>query len=100
MPAGRPTSYSKDTLETARKFIEDSPTFGYVVPTIAALAVVLNVSRECLYEWGRKHPEFSDILRALMSKQEAELVENGLKSVFTLLRRHTRRLDDDSSALC
>lgn len=78
----RPTKYTKEQFEKAEAFVKDSTQFGYVVPSAAALAVVLGVGRKTLYNWGDAHPEFLHMLDQLQTTQEAELLENGLKSIF------------------
>jgi hypothetical protein len=46
------------------------------------LAVHLEVSRECLCEWFRVHPEFSDILEQLKAADAGQLIQSGLVGYF------------------
>jgi hypothetical protein len=57
---------------------------GDVVPSIAGLACVLNVTRETCRAWGidPEKSEFSGILDELAQKQERELLNNGLAGNF------------------
>ena len=78
---GRPPTYDKDVIRKTRQYFEtfessyDSPVTrtdkdGNVTevmverpnkpPSIRKFAKFLNVSRETIYEWKRKHKEFSD----------------------------------------
>lgn len=84
MPAGRPTDYSKDTLELAREYLRSYKKLGEEIPTVAGLALSLNISRDTVYEWASnpEHKEFSDILADLKSKQESDLVANGLRGIY------------------
>lgn len=102
---GRPTSYSKETHKKAIGYLDscgevhevkERPVVKtddvgeqrvteehyvqskIILPTVEGLALVLNVHRDTLYEWGSKHPEFSDILDHLKKKQANMLIQYGL----------------------
>ena len=77
---GRPTKYTPELLEECRKYLKDYNT----LPSIAGLAVRLDVARETLQAWARDEdkPEFSDIYAKLMAMQEDELIRNGLMGHF------------------
>lgn len=51
----RPSEYDPAYCDTA---IEA----GRAGKSLTWLAAEIDVSRECIYEWGRSHPEFSDAL--------------------------------------
>ena len=76
MPGGRPTKYDENVLMIARDYIKNPG--EDVIPTVAGLSVLLDVSRECLYEWKRTKPEFSDTLTKLNARQHQMLVAGGL----------------------
>lgn len=78
MPAGRPTKFNDEMLEKAKQYLVDYD----VIPSIAGLAVYLGLARETIYDWSRKFPDFSDIIRILLSKQEQVLIQKGLSSEF------------------
>ncbi|MGD9381206.1 MAG: DNA-packaging protein [Candidatus Thorarchaeota archaeon] len=84
MPAGRPTKYNKDILAKSREYLTNYSDLGDPVPTIAGLACELNVSRGTLYDWAAEEEkeEFSDILEAIMAKQERVLAGKGLTGDF------------------
>ena len=77
---GRPTKYTPELLEECRKYLVDFNT----LPSIAGLAVRLNVNRDTLHAWAKDEdkPEFSDIYAKLLAKQEDELIRNGLMGHF------------------
>ena len=77
---GRPTKYTPELLEECRKYLKDYNT----LPSIAGLAVRLDVSRDTLQTWAKDEdkPEFSDIYAKLMAMQERDLIKNGLMGVF------------------
>jgi hypothetical protein len=84
MPAGRPTKYNDQILIDSKDYLEKYGELGDPVPTIAGLACELNVSRGTLYDWAEEEgkEEFSDILEALMAKQERVLAGKGLTGDF------------------
>jgi hypothetical protein len=84
MAGGRPTDYKPEILQKARNYIADHEAFEDPIPSVAGLACVLGLTRETLYAWARDEtkPEFSDILRELMQKQERQLLRGGLVGNF------------------
>lgn len=84
MAGGRPTVYSDEILKKARGYLTSFKEMGDVVPSIAGLACVLNVTRETCRAWGidPEKAEFSGILDELAQKQERELLNNGLAGNF------------------
>jgi len=80
MPAGAPTKYTKELVETARGYVTDYADHGHMIPSIAGLARVLDVSRETIRAWGLEESkkEFSGILGDLMAEQELKLQNGGL----------------------
>jgi transposase len=63
MAGGRPTKYKKEYC----KMIEEDLAKGYSVTASAAL---LNVHKDTLYEWARKHPEFSASIKRGIGKSQ------------------------------
>ena len=78
---GRPTKYNEAMQEKADDYLttyqKDS-----VVPSVAGLSLVLDLSDSTIYDWKAKHPDFSRTLRNIKKKQEAELLNKGLTSEF------------------
>ena len=82
---GRPSKYTDQTVSNAVHYIENYDTeFGDQMPTVAGLALHLDISKETVYEWGRngKYLHFSDILNRLMAEQERILLNKGLDGTF------------------
>ena len=77
MAGGRPSEFTKEikvkTADYLKECLENNK-----VPSIARLAVTLNVSKNSLYNWGEQDPEFLNTLDQLKQIQEAMLLENGL----------------------
>lgn len=84
MPAGRPTSYSDELLVKAREYLRSYKTLGEEIPTVAGLALACDISRETVNVWAKDEDkgEFSDVVADLKSKQEQDLVANGLRGIY------------------
>lgn len=81
MPAGRPSKYTPELIEKARKYIDGQWEIeGDAIPSIAGLAVYLKTSRETLRAWQHEDDkeEFSAMLGEMLSKQENILISKGL----------------------
>lgn len=80
---GRPSGYNEDVQARADEYVaggfEDC---GDAVPSVSGLADELGVSRECLYEWGRNYPAFSDTLGRVKQKQERVTLAKGLQGEY------------------
>ena len=79
---GRPTKYNGEILTKSRLYISTYESFGDVIPSIAGLASVLDVSRTLLYDWEKKYPEFLYILEAIKREQQKVLLNKGLSGDF------------------
>ena len=77
-PGGRPPKWI-ECVQPAWEYVNGGfQKEGDVVPTIAGLAVSMQCSRESIHAWSREHQEFSDIVKALMAKQERMLANGGI----------------------
>jgi len=95
---GRPSLYKESYPQMLYDYFNITPTYEKVtktkskgvekvtkkilandLPTLAGFAWKIGVSRETLYEWGRVHPEFSDVLSRVKDSQEHILVTNSLQ---------------------
>lgn len=82
---GRPTKYTPAFLKLAKAYLDDfADEHEHVIPSIAGLSEISNISRETLHTWGSEEgkEEFSDILVKLLAKQERLLLNNGLSGGF------------------
>ena len=76
---GRPTKYSEEIQAKADDYVFNHQS---LVPTVAGLAIHLDIRRSTLYEWSKNIQEFSDTLDRLQERQEALLVDGGLGGEF------------------
>jgi len=72
----RPTLYLQEHCDTAIAL-------GKEGKSIARLAAELDVSRECIYEWARVHPEFSDSLTRMRAYSQAWWEDAGQSAMYT-----------------
>jgi len=81
---GRPTKYSKETLEIANTYVNGGYEEEEVIPTIPGLALAIGIARSTVYEWAKEgdKEEFSDIVEDLLARQEMKLVKGGLTGEF------------------
>ena len=81
---GRPTKYNDTIPDKVRDYTEHFSDIDpdTVIPTMAALALYLNVNKSTLYEWMEIYPDFSDAIRELQAKAEKILVNSTLKRKF------------------
>lgn len=83
MALGRPTTYTPEVVEAAWLYIDTYEEHGHNIPSVAGLCQVIKRSRSIVYDWAKDpEKEFSDILDALLEKQEQKLVDNGLSGAF------------------
>jgi len=80
----RPTLYSDVILTKTQDYIVNYEDHGDLIPSIAGLSVVLQVSRETIRLWGNdpEKTEFFGILGQLLAKQEKVLFNKGLSGDF------------------
>ena len=90
---GAPTKYDDKYCEEIIEFFGIEPytivesDYGSVdvrpntFPTLARFALNINVHRDTIHEWTRRHEKFSDAVKKSKDYQEAFLVEAGLMGV-------------------
>ena len=80
----RPTKYKPELIEKAYLYLEKYEEYGDTIPSVAGLAVLLEVRRETLHVWAKEEgkEEFSNILATLLAKQERVLMNKGLSGEF------------------
>jgi len=81
---GRPTKYTPEVIRKAKDYIENYESYGDVIPSIAGLAVELDLNKETITNWAKdkNKSEFSRVVTALIQGQERKLLNGGLDSVF------------------
>ena len=81
---GRPTLYSPSILEEVGNYLrscsdeQDGKNLRVNLPKVEGLARYLNVSKDTLYEWAKRYPDFSDALRSIKNEQYCRLIDEGL----------------------
>lgn len=117
MGAGRPTEYNEEILVKSREYIDSCKDeevqqltglsvkgtevyknkLNVKLPTIEGLALFLKVSKQVLYDWEKKYPEFLDVMGELRQKQADSLISKGLSGDYNptiakvLLSKHGYR---------
>jgi hypothetical protein len=78
----RPSKYNATILEKAEDYIKNYITYGDQIPMIDGLALELGIHRDTVNDWEKKYPEFSDIVRTLMTHQGRKLMNGSLNGSF------------------
>uniref|UniRef100_A0A6M3KDB3 Putative terminase small subunit n=1 Tax=viral metagenome TaxID=1070528 RepID=A0A6M3KDB3_9ZZZZ len=76
---GRPSKYNAAIIDP--KIDEYLKTCGREqtrLPSIAGLAIFLNVNQDTIYTWKHKYPEFSEHIKKIADQQQEELMSSGL----------------------
>lgn len=74
MKVGKPSKYKRKFCKIAYEFLSK----GF---SKEALAGELGISRQCLYEWIEKYPEFGDTVRVAECKAQSVWEDLGMKAV-------------------
>lgn len=90
---GRPTKYEGE------KTIKYAVKLANLGATNDQIADFLEVNVDTLYEWGEKHPEFSESLKRAKEIHDDQLVEKSLLKRATGYIRTIERLDKDGCAV-
>jgi len=80
MLKGRPSKYDSKFCDIAYKYMAK----GH---SKLAVAGKLGISRDTLYEWCRKYPEFSDTIKIGEMKSLQHWEEIGMKMLFGKLKK-------------
>ena len=75
---GRPTKYNPVLFNPLiDEYLQGCTSENMKLPTIEGLALKLNVSRDSIYEWKEKYPEFSDTIKKIEYQQKENLINQG-----------------------
>lgn len=75
----RESDYSDTFLRTAQDYLLTFAAKGDPVPTVEGLADELGKGTKTMYNWGKEHPDFQDVLDQLIAKQGRLLQAKGLR---------------------
>jgi hypothetical protein len=84
MAGGRPSKYTPELIDQSLEYLDTYETLGQLVPTIAGLALFINVRRETIHVWMHEEgkEELSNIVGQLMEKQELSTVNGAIGGEF------------------
>lgn len=89
-PGGRPTKYNSEMIGRAQDYLEacvDEERAGGKIrvrlPTVEGLANFLKINKDTLYEWAKKHKEFSVVLDHIKQEQSNRLIQKGLSGEYS-----------------
>lgn len=75
---GRPTKFSPAIYPKIEEYITQCGREQTELPTIEGLALYLDLTKETLYQWGEKYPDFSDAIKKVLMKQKKQLMNDGM----------------------
>lgn len=87
MAGGRPTDYTPEIVEKAKKYLKwcvdeviSENRVKVNIPSIEWLSVDIGVNRDTIYQWENEEgkEEFSDIIMKIRAEQANRLLNNGL----------------------
>ena len=103
---GRPSKYDAKTISLlVDEYLASCTSDNMKLPTIEGLALHLQVNKTTLYEWDKKHPEFSNYIKKVADQQKENLINqgfyggrevNGSMGIFLLKAIHGLK-DNDSN---
>lgn len=75
---GRPTKYYPEVVNKIETYFTTVGREQTSLPSVEGLAEYLDISRETLYQWGKKHKAFSDTIKKIALKQKKQLMDDGM----------------------
>jgi hypothetical protein len=75
---GRPSEYDPAYIQKVDDYLLTTGKEQTSLPTIEGYAIYLDVSRQSLYEWSKKYPEFSYTLKRIELRQKQQLIDDGI----------------------
>ena len=105
-PGGRPTKYKPEIVNKIEAYFQTVGREQTSLPSVEGLADYLDISKETIYQWGKKHPEFSDAIKKIAIKQKKQLMDDGMyggkevnaaMAIFLLKVNHGMRTGPDAA---
>lgn len=78
MPAGRPTKYNKNMLQTAYDYYNTALDDEAMFPSVDDLSLRLGIDDDTVVEWAKVKPEFSAAVKRIKALQKLRLQASGL----------------------
>lgn len=75
---GRPTKYDPSFCGKVDEYLKTATRENMHLPKIESFAIMLDVSKDSLYEWAKLYPDFSDALGRIMKAQAERLIDDGI----------------------
>jgi hypothetical protein len=76
---GRPTKYIPNLIfPKIDEYIESCSREQTKLPTVEGLALFLDVNKDTIMEWDKRHSEFSVYLKKVADKQKEQLMNDGM----------------------
>lgn len=75
---GRPTKYNTGLIVKVEEYFKTVGREQTELPSVEGMAEYLDISKETLYQWGKKHNEFSDAIKRVAQKQKKQLMDDGM----------------------
>lgn len=104
---GRPSKYDLKVISPkVDEYLASCTSENMKLPTVEGLALHLGVNKDTLYEWNKKHEEFSDYLKKIADQQKENLINqgfyggrevNGSMGIFLLKAIHGLRENDGNN---
>ncbi len=74
----RPTTYKAEYNDKADEYLKQETG----LPTVYAFAQYINTPKTTIYEWAKKHTEFSYSLERINCEQEESIINKGLSGEY------------------
>jgi len=75
---GRPTKYKPEIFPKIEEYLAMCGREQTSLPSVEGLAIHLDVNSDTIYEWAKRHPEFSVTLKKIAEKQKQQLMDDGM----------------------
>ena len=80
---GRPSEYKEEYIDKVDEYLalnvdEEEERLKVKLPTIEGFALFIGVNKTSLYEWEKKHDDFSNALNKIRTEQQGRLLNKGL----------------------